>query len=297
MGDHALSCEVVHANCYTALPSSPSAPAMAQRSTTPPRQSLRSIGAVGLASVRARSPVRGGARATSPMRGSGSAAGFDDNEMAPALGGGMAGGAAPTEMESHAEALFRTVDRDGSGLISFEEFQSWWTRRTLVLSAGRQMDSSLMDEARAKWVELDSDGSGDLDAREFENLIVALASSDWKEAYDAARGKSYFYNKKTKETRWHNDNEAAVSDFLSQNGVAVAPRAKQSAGMAGIANAKRHASRLANSDSAKRAREVCMKSIIFSVTIIILGMKFRICGLFWTEHGYVACFGLNMALC
>jgi hypothetical protein len=33
---------------------------------------------------------------------------------------------------------------------------------------------------------------------------VALASSDWKEAYDAARGKSYFYNKKTKETRMYN---------------------------------------------------------------------------------------------
>jgi hypothetical protein len=32
-------------------------------------------------------------------------------------------------METHAEALFAAVDRDGSGLISFEEFQSWWLRR------------------------------------------------------------------------------------------------------------------------------------------------------------------------
>jgi Ca2+-binding EF-hand superfamily protein len=95
--------------------------------------------------------------------------------MAPALGGGSAGGraggAAPSEMESHAEALFRTVDRDGSGLISFDEFQSWWTRRTIAMSDGRQMDSGLMDEAKAKWDELDSDGSGDLDTSEFEKLM------------------------------------------------------------------------------------------------------------------------------
>jgi hypothetical protein len=84
-------------------------------------------------------------------------------------------------------------------------------------------------------------------------------------------------------TGWHADDNATVSSFLSQNGVAVAPRAKEGAGIAGkqssphpqdphpiliiltssspdlvtgIARAKQHASRLANSDSAKRAREV-----------------------------------------
>jgi hypothetical protein len=30
---------------------------------------------------------------------------------------------------------------------------------------------------------------------------VSLASSDWKEEYDEAKGKPCFYNKKTKETR------------------------------------------------------------------------------------------------
>eukprot|EP01043_Picozoa_sp_COSAG02_P028551 COSAG02_NODE_1734_length_11163_cov_43.814262_10_plen_1591_part_01 len=156
------------------------------------------------------------------------------------------------DMESHAEALFAAVDRDGSGLISYEEFASWWLRRANATSGS--LGGSAMDEVKAKWDEMDRDGSGDLDASEFEALLTSLATGDWKEAYDAQRGKSYYYNKVTKETRWEQaDGDTAVSDFLRQNGVSVQPRAK-SGGMAAIASAKQRASRLANSDAARKAR-------------------------------------------
>jgi hypothetical protein len=233
---------------------------MARRSLTPPRESLRAVQAFGSGlSARAKSPARSGS-----LRLSGAAASFEDEQAPLALGGGGGGGGAaaappplgaaggqpPPDMETHAEALFAAVDRDGSGLISYEEFQTWWAQRTSATA-----DESLLGDAKAKWDELDRDGSGDLDAKEFENLITALATSDWKEAYDQQRGKSYYYNKVTKETRWQQtDGDDAVSAFLSQNGVRVRPKAKAD-GFAAIGRAKQQASRLANSDTARRARE------------------------------------------
>ena len=83
------------------------------------------------------------------------------------------------------------------------------------------------------WVELDADGSGDLDPEEFSKLMSKLATSDWKEAYDQGRGKPYYYNKKTKETRWHEpDAEGAVTAFMSSSGIEVQPRPKAAFGAA-----------------------------------------------------------------
>ena len=115
------------------------------------------------------------------------------------------------------------------------------------------LSDSMLDEAKAKWDALDRDGSGDLDAGEFARLITTLATSNWKEAYDPQRGKSYYYNTVTKETRWQQaDGDTAVSDFLKENGVSVQPKAK--VGIAAIGRAKQQASRLANSEAAQKAR-------------------------------------------
>ena len=125
--------------------------------------------------------------------------------------------------------------------------------KLIVLVAQGALSDSMLDEAKAKWDALDRDGSGDLDAGEFARLITTLATSNWKEAYDPQRGKSYYYNTVTKETRWQQaDGDTAVSDFLKENGVSVQPKAK--VGIAAIGRAKQQASRLANSEAAQRAR-------------------------------------------
>ena len=71
------------------------------------------------------------------------------------------------------------------------------------------------------------DGSGDLDCDEFEAVLAKLAASDWEEAFDGERGKAYYYNKQTNETRWHRpDGESAVSEFMKANGLVLQPLVK-----------------------------------------------------------------------
>ena len=157
------------------------------------------------------------------------------------------------EMESQAEALFRMVDTDGSGQISYNEFASWWSRRQLATLGA--LDEGTMEDAKKLWVELDADGSGDLDPEEFSKLMAKLATSDWKEAYDQGRGKPYYYNKKTKETRWHEpDAEGAVTAFMSSSGIEVQPRPKAAFGAA-LGRARDQARQLAQSDRVQRARQ------------------------------------------
>ena len=78
-----------------------------------------------------------------------------------------------------------------------------------------------------QWAELDVDGSGDLDCEEFEAVLAQLAASDWEEAFDGERGKAYYYNKQTNETRWHRpEGESAVSEFMKANGLVLQPLVK-----------------------------------------------------------------------
>ena len=61
---------------------------------------------------------------------------------------------------------------------------------------------------------------GDLDRDEFESLMKELAASEWKEAFDPARGKVYYYNNKTKATTWSEpDDDSTVADFMEANGL------------------------------------------------------------------------------
>ena len=122
------------------------------------------------------------------------------------------------EQQSLAVALFEQVDRDGSGLISFDEFVDWWAQRQL--STGHTLDKILAEKIQKQWNELDRDGSGDLDKNEFESLMAELSTSEWKEAFDHKKQKAYYYNTRTKETCWRQpDAQAAIAGFMATNGL------------------------------------------------------------------------------
>ena len=124
--------------------------------------------------------------------------------------------------ETSAQALFDGVDMDGSGLISFDEFMTWWSGR--LLATGGSLDKHLAARVQQKWDALDTDGSGSLDRDEFESVMTELATSEWKEAFDQSKGKVYYYNVKTKVTKWQlPDQDSVVADFIQANGLASVP--------------------------------------------------------------------------
>eukprot|EP01043_Picozoa_sp_COSAG02_P042922 COSAG02_NODE_3692_length_6376_cov_17.973395_5_plen_917_part_00 len=125
--------------------------------------------------------------------------------------------ASPKE-QSQVAVLFDRVDRDGSGLISFDEFFDWWSHKQL--STGLALDKVAATKIQERWNELDKDGSGSLDKDEFESVMTDLATSEWKEAFDQNKCNVYYYNTRTKETRWRQpDAQAAIEDFMTANGL------------------------------------------------------------------------------
>ena len=122
------------------------------------------------------------------------------------------------EQQSLAAELFERVDKDGSGLISFDEFADWWSH--MQLGTGHLLDENFAGKMQWQWNELDRDGSGDLDKNEFVSLMTEVSKSEWREAFDQKRQKAYYYNTRTKETRWRQpDAQAAIEAFMATNGL------------------------------------------------------------------------------
>ena len=114
--------------------------------------------------------------------------------------------------------IFRQVDADGSGGISFEEFSVWWSERQLATQGALNDDT--MEEMFRVWDECDADDSGELDSDEFDMVLRKVAASEWQRAVDPASNRPYFYHRTTKETRWVETNSAVqVADFLKRQGI------------------------------------------------------------------------------
>jgi hypothetical protein len=122
--------------------------------------------------------------------------------------------------ESLTQDIFRRVDTDASGLISFGELARWWARQQLATTGA--MDEEALRTLKVLWEEVDADQSGELDVGEFELVLARMAASGWVEAMDPGTGRVYYYNKKTRETRWEApDLGDAVGELLAEQGLDV----------------------------------------------------------------------------
>ena len=69
------------------------------------------------------------------------------------------------------------------------------------LATGGVLDKHLVAEVQQQWDAPDADGSGNPDRGEFESLMAALATSEWKEASGQSKAQVYYYNLKISATK------------------------------------------------------------------------------------------------
>ena len=89
--------------------------------------------------------------------------------------------------------LFKAIDIDGSGGISFQEFERWWNARCRAMGNGKA--DAILRDARELFSSLGKDGNDLLDEMEFGAVMETLASSVWMEAVDPSSGQIYHINK------------------------------------------------------------------------------------------------------
>ena len=97
--------------------------------------------------------------------------------------------------------MFREVDLDGNGWVTFPEFSQWWCERQQA-SKGK-LDAALIEQIRTTWKQHDRDGNDRLDEAEFASVISALAG-DWSSPGTAGKAAA-----------------ADVDSFLQSNGIFV----------------------------------------------------------------------------
>jgi hypothetical protein len=125
---------------------------------------------------------------------------------------------AQQDKREHIDMVFKMVDRDGSGTLSFSEFAAWLTRRQMATQGF--VTPGFLKELQLSWSKFDVDGSHTLSHDEFEKVMEDIADSDWREAKDPESGRNYFFNKHTGEACWTKpSHDTEINDFLIRNGV------------------------------------------------------------------------------
>ena len=138
----------------------------------------------------------------------------------------------------HASTFIRWADLDGSGAVSLEEFQTWWTRKQLGRmdpEAPIQSDvDTAIEQAAVLWPNFaDEDGLMDEDSlgRFLNSFAVAM---EWTQDYDKQRGCATFTNKVTQETTMHQpDILATIDRFLEHHDLVPDPGGTTGRGKSG----------------------------------------------------------------
>lgn len=130
------------------------------------------------------------------------------------------------DSETPTEALFNTVDSDGTGMISFQEFAAFWSERHLATTG--TLDKSALHELERVWRRVDRDKSGELDQEEFAHVIETIAASEWEQRYDVETSRGYFIHRVTGERRERlPEHGALIKDFMVKNKIDVQPRRRK----------------------------------------------------------------------
>ena len=128
--------------------------------------------------------------------------------------------------------IFDEIDENGSGEIDFDEFADWWER-----NGGSQVSLAMAQEAFCL-IEM-RDGTPGLGFDELKEVMVALASDDWEEAFDQATGRKYFIDPHSKATTWLVPGVEIVGPFLERTGITrhgIRPAARTRAAARGLTN-------------------------------------------------------------
>ena len=120
--------------------------------------------------------------------------------------------AAPTKIDE----IFEAVDVDSSGVLGYHEFCIWYKRHVQLVGGDPdpEVEASLLHDIRETFDVHDRNGNGELDRKEFATVLVTVATRDWKECFDQARDRAFWFNCKTKASRWIPPDVQEVDKYL-----------------------------------------------------------------------------------
>jgi len=120
------------------------------------------------------------------------------------------------------DTIFDAVDIDNSGVLAFEEFKVWYEHKMQAdkeHSIPEEESVNVLSDMNDLFQQHDKDGSGELDRGEFAAIMATVATSDWKECFDRNRNRVYFFNRKTKKSKWVPPDMGDVDLFLKDKGM------------------------------------------------------------------------------
>lgn len=110
------------------------------------------------------------------------------------------------------EQMFAEIDADRSGELSFAEFCGWWQAQ------GGTSASLLKAKEAFRLIEM-RDGVPGVTITELTEVMIAIASDDWQEAFDPATERKYYTNPATGQSSWLHPGIECVAPYMEAAGI------------------------------------------------------------------------------